>query len=374
MAACFGTRRTKRLDNGERGHPQHNECGPRRFFFPSVFQQIVVTMKKVAIVGCGLVGSGWAIVFARAGMTVSLYDHKPGASQNALAWISDRLDDMKEAGLIDNPDTIRARLTCADTLAQAVADADYIQESVLEVTEVKRSVFTELDDLVQDHTIIGSSTSGIPASQYTDHLRCKARCLVVHPVNPPYLIPVVELVPAPWTDPAVVSQVHALMQQVGQKPITVNKEIDGFVLNRLQGVLLMEAWRLVEEGVVSVADLDLTMSHGLGLRWGFMGPFEAIDLNAEGGVADYARRLGPLYHRIASSRTEFSVWDEDLIAKVEQQRRQHLSMEDLKARSAWRDKKLMLLAREREVAEAQADADAQANGAVQAEADYDTTA
>ncbi len=305
-------------------------------------------MKKIGIVGCGLVGSGWAIVFARAGMAVKLYDQKNEASANALVWIAERLYDMKEVGLLDDPEEVLARVTCADTLEEAVADADYIQESVLEVSDIKRSVFSQMDRLIQEHAIIGSSTSGIPASEYTDHLQCKARCLVVHPVNPPYLVPVVELVAAPWTDAAVVQAVHALMQQIGQKPITVNKEIDGFVLNRLQGVLLMEAWRLVEEGVVSVADLDLTMSHGLGLRWGFMGPFEAIDLNAEGGVADYARRLGPLYHRIASSRKDFAVWDEDRIANVEQQRRESLPASELSARAAWRDKELMRLARERQ--------------------------
>lgn len=305
-------------------------------------------MKKIGIVGCGLVGSGWAIVFARAGMSVKLYDQNSEVSENALTWISDRLNDMKDVGLLDDPERVLARVSRTETLDDAVADADYIQESVLEVTDIKRRVFSQMDELIQSHTIIGSSTSGIPASEYTDHLSCRSRCLVVHPVNPPYLVPLVELVAAPWTDAGVVRDVHALMQQVGQTPITVNKEIDGFVLNRLQGVLLMEAWRLVEEGVVSVADLDLTMSHGLGLRWGFMGPFEAIDLNAVGGVADYARRLGPLYQRIAASRTDFSVWDDDLIENVEKQRREHLPESDLKARAAWRDKQLMLIARERQ--------------------------
>ena len=111
---------------------------------------------------------------------------------------------------------------------------------------------------------------------------------MAHPVNPPYLAPIVELVPAPWTASETVAGVRALMEQVGQAPVEMKREAEGFILNRLQGVLLMEAWRMVEDGLATVEDIDRTVSHGLGLRWSFMGPFETIDLNAPGGVADYA--------------------------------------------------------------------------------------
>ncbi len=107
----------------------------------------------------------------------------------------------------------------------------------------------------------------------------------------------------------------------------------------------MEAWRLVEEGLASAADVDRTISEGLGLRWSFMGPFETIDLNAPGGIADYAARLGPLYQRIAASRSEHHVWDASLIAEIERQRREVLPHADLAERSAWRDRRLMALAK-----------------------------
>ena len=137
------------------------------------------------------------------------------------------------------------------------------------------------------------------------------------------------------------------MERVGQSPVEMTREVEGFLLNRLQAVLLMEAWRLVEAGLATVEDVDLTIKHGLGLRWSFMGPFETIDLNAPGGVADYARRFGPLYQSIAASCSEQRVWSEDLIARVEQQRREKLPAEDLGKRSAWRDRKLMELAKRR---------------------------
>jgi 3-hydroxyacyl-CoA dehydrogenase len=130
-----------------------------------------------------------------------------------------------------------------------------------------------------------------------------------------------------------------------QSPITVSREIDGFVLNRLQAVLLREAWALVQEGIASVEDIDKTVRDGLGWRWSFMGPFETIDLNAVGGVADYARRLGPLYQRIAASRDHGEPWDSELIAKVEAERRQELKQDDLVQRAHWRDLQLMAFAR-----------------------------
>ena len=193
-------------------------------------------------------------------------------------------------------------------------------------------------------TMIGSSSSGIPASVFTEHVACRDRCLVAHPANPPYLIPVVELVPAPWTSRETMARVRALMSEVGQEPIELTREIQGFVLNRLQGALLSEAWQLVADGIASVADIDRTVSAGLGLRWSFMGPFETIDLNAPGGVADYARRFGGLYKDIRASRKDMRDWDESLISEVEQQRRAALDQEALPAHAAWRDRRLMHLA------------------------------
>ena len=315
----------------------------------------VNTNGRIAVVGTGLVGSGWAIVFARAGFEVALFDAAPGAAERAHALIGQRLSDLCEAGLVTDPAAVHARIVIATSLADALDGALYVQESVFERVDVKRAIMREIDAVVGAETWIGSSSSGIGASHFTEHVACRARCLVAHPVNPPYLAPIVELVPAPWTAPATVEGVRALMERVGQSPVEMTREVEGFILNRLQGVLLMEAWRLVEQGLATVEDVDKTISQGLGLRWAFMGPFETIDLNAPGGIADYAHRFGGLFQSIAAATTEHRVWDAALIGKVEAQRREVLPARDLVSRGAWRDRRLMALARhKRETDEADA--------------------
>jgi L-gulonate 3-dehydrogenase len=301
------------------------------------------SVKTVGVVGAGLVGSAWAIVFARAGVNVRAFDASEDIRRTTLARIRASLDDMAKAGLVDGVDAICARVTVVDDLRAAVADVDYVQESVFERIPEKREVSEAIGALIRDDAVVGSSSSGIPASAFTEHAPRRERFLVAHPVNPPHLVPIVELVPAPWTDPAILPWLRAMMQSVGQAPIVVNREIEGFILNRLQGVLLKEAWALFEEGYASAADIDLTVSQGLGLRWSFMGPFETIDLNAPGGVDDYARRLGPLYHSIAQSRANPRPWSPELIERARSERRAALPQEKLPERSAWRDRRLMAL-------------------------------
>jgi L-gulonate 3-dehydrogenase len=306
---------------------------------------------NIAIIGTGLVGAGWAIVFARAGYDVALYDAEPGAADRARDRIRLSLADLAVHELVSDADAVLARIASAPSLAAALDGAVYAQESVFERPDTKRAIFSEIDAVIGPETLVGSSSSGIPASVFTGHVACRARCLVAHPVNPPYLAPIVELVPAPWTAPETVRAVRALMEQAGQEPVEMTREAEGFLLNRLQAVLLMEAWRLVDEGLASVEDIDKTVKHGLGLRWSFMGPFETIDLNAPGGIADYARRLGPLYQRIAASTPSHETWDETIIAKIEAQRRAILPEDALGPRSVWRDRRLMALARHKRASE-----------------------
>jgi 3-hydroxyacyl-CoA dehydrogenase len=161
-------------------------------------------------------------------------------------------------------------------------------------------------------------------------------------VNPPYLVPLVELVGAPWTDPAAVARTRALMERVGQVPVTALKETRGFVLNRLQAALVAEAFRLVRDGVMSVEDVDRCVKDGLGLRWSFMGPFETIDLNAPGGVADYVARFGPLMGGITEEQAPYG-YDAPTVGRVAGERRAALPVERIEERSAWRDRRLMAL-------------------------------
>ena len=300
--------------------------------------------QHIAIVGAGLVGSGWAIVFARAGQQVRVYDSSADILEGFTALVRGQLDDLKSHGLIDDVEDVLNRMEICQTLEAAVSGARYVQESVFERQDVKTEINALISPLLEDNAIVGSSTSGIPASAFTEGLPNRERFVVAHPVNPPYLAQVVEIVPAPWTSKETVSTAMALMKDVDQAPILVRREVEGFVLNRLQGVLLREAWALFEEGYASLEDIYTTISKGLGLRWSFMGPFETIDMNAPGGIADYAERLGPLYHAIQASRKSPEPWSAELISKVESEQRTTLAADNLDARRTWRDRRLMALA------------------------------
>jgi 3-hydroxyacyl-CoA dehydrogenase len=300
-------------------------------------------MTQVAVVGAGLIGRAWSIVFARAGFDVALWDPYPQQIEAALGFIGDRLPELEDAGLIkEPPKLVASRIRPANTLAEAVAPADHVQENGPERVDAKQALFAELDQCARPDAVLASSTSGIPASAFTEGLPGRARCLVAHPVNPPYLIPLVELCPAPWTDPATVSHTRVLMTSAGQVPATVNKEMAGFALNRLQGALLAEAFRLVADDVISPADLDALVKHGLGLRWSFMGPLETIDLNAPGGLKDYCERYGPLYGELQNQMTPRE-WDAALIDKLQTARRAELPANMQHVRQEWRDRRLMAL-------------------------------
>jgi 3-hydroxyacyl-CoA dehydrogenase len=308
-------------------------------------------MVTVAVVGAGMIGRAWAIVFARAGHPVRLWDGVPSVAEDALAVISARVTELAEAGLSAPSDEVLPRIQAVSTLEQAVTGAGYVQENLPEEVSLKRQVFGELDLLAPAEAILASSTSAIPASAFTEELTGRHRCLVAHPANPPYLIPMVEVCPAPWTAPEVTARAREFLTEAGQVPVLVRKEIPGFILNRIQGALLNEAFRLVGEGYVSAEDLDKTVAHGLGLRWSFIGPFATIDLNAPGGVADYCARYGPFYERLASDPPPAGMWSGELAEGLNRRAREHCSLEDHPSRQAWRDRRLMALAAHKQAME-----------------------
>ena len=299
---------------------------------------------KTAIVGTGLVGSAWAIVFARTGHDVALYDETAGQCETALARIETNLEALEGHGLIDDPAAARARISTASGLAEALEGAVYAQESVFERADVKRAVYEQIDAIAGPELIIGSSSSGIPCSTFTEGLRIGSRCLIAHPINPPYVIPLVEIVPAPWTDEETVTQCWMLMESAGMEPVRLTREIDGFIANRLQAALLWEAFRLLEGGYATAEDIDRTISAGLGRRWAFIGPFETIDLNAPGGLADFCARLGEGFFEFVKQGEPAEPWSDAVVAKAHGERRSRLPMAGHGDRQAWRDRRLMGLA------------------------------
>jgi 3-hydroxyacyl-CoA dehydrogenase len=298
----------------------------------------------VGIVGAGLIGRSWANVFARAGWQVRVWDPSDAQREAAQAQIAQSLQDLHAHGLVEDADAAARCVQVVASLADAVRDADYVQESGPETLEVKRSSFAALDAAAPEHCVLASSTSAIVASLFTADLPGRARCIVAHPVNPPHLAPVVELCGAPWTSAETKARADAVMRAVGQVPIDVKREIDGFVLNRLQVALLTEAFRLVQDGVVSPQDLDHTISDGLGLRWSFMGPFETIELNAPGGIADYCERYVPWFRRYLADLPTAKVWDDAEWAKAAQAWSPAPDAARIARKSLWRNERLAALA------------------------------
>jgi L-gulonate 3-dehydrogenase len=300
-------------------------------------------MTKVAVIGAGLIGRSWCIVFARAGFEVNLWDPFPRQTEAAMTFIADRLPELRQAGLLtDEPAAVLGRIAPVETVLDAMENVVHVQENGPEQIPAKQTLFANLDRIAAPEVVLASSTSGIPASAFTETLSHRERCLVAHPVNPPYLVPLVELCPAPWTDAAVVQRTRDLMHRAGQVPATVKQEMDGFALNRLQGALLAEAFRLLADDVISPVDLDALVKHGLGLRWSFMGPLETIDLNAPGGLKDYCERYGPLYAKLQEQAVPRQ-WDAALVNRLHEAQRDELPLNMVPVRQEWRDRRLMAL-------------------------------
>ena len=164
-----------------------------------------------------------------------------------------------------------------------------VHECVPENLALKQRVFSDLDSLVTDTTLLLSSTSCIMPSKFTESLTHRGNCVVCHPVNPPHYCPAVEVIPSPWTLPESQARAVQVMKDIGMKPVVAKKECDGFILNRLQYAVLQEGWRLVQDGVCDAKDIDTVMTAGLGIRWSFIGPFETAHLNAPDGMQDTSK-------------------------------------------------------------------------------------
>ncbi len=300
----------------------------------------------ILMFGCGLIGRSWSITFARAGCRVRLHDADAEAPGPTMTAIAAELPDLDDADLLGGatPDAILERIEIAGSLDRALDGVDYVQENTSEDVDVKRLVFAKLDAAAGPDTVLASSTSYIVPSAFTEDLAGRQRCLVAHPINPPHLVPAVELVPAPWTLAAVMDRARNILSAAGQSCIMMRREVNGFVMNRLQAVLLQESVRMVAEGYASTEDVDRGMRDGLGLRWSFMGPFQTMELNAPGGLRDYAARYaGPLQAIAAEDRPPLA-WSAEVLDRIEEGRERRRAGETIADGQAWRDRRLIALA------------------------------
>jgi 3-hydroxyacyl-CoA dehydrogenase len=296
----------------------------------------------VAVIGAGSIGAAFALVFAAAGRSVALYDPEADSLRGAQDYIERSLGALLAEGLFEGDiDATLARIDGVTELEAAVDGAVWVHECAPENADLKARIFADLDRLVPPETPLASATSAIPASRFAADLPGRERCLVAHPGNPPFLLRILEIVPAPFTATPCTERAMAFARSVDLDPVLVRREVEGFLFNRLQGALLREAYCLVRDGVASVDDIDRLVRKGLGLRWSVIGPFETADLNTRGGIASHAQKLGPAYARMGRERGQDDPWTDDLVAEVTAQRRALLPLENWSERVAWRDRAIM---------------------------------
>ena len=300
--------------------------------------------RTVSIAGAGSIGIAFAVLFSSAGFRVRMWDALPGVFDRARDDLSARLHMLREAGLVvEDAAVVAARVSYHEILLDALQGAELVQECAPESLEIKRELFQQLGAYGETDAVLASSSSAIVSSQFATATPARERVLIGHPGNPPYLIPVIEVVPSSYTSQEYVDKAVAIYREAGLKPVVVRKEIEGFVFNRLQGALLREAYCLVRDGVASVDEIDEVVRSGLGRRWSFIGPFETADLNTRGGIESHAQKIGPAYARMGEIRGQDDPWTDDLVAQVTTERRAALPLEDWDARVRWRDAQLMKL-------------------------------
>lgn len=294
----------------------------------------------VGIVGAGSIGVALAIVFARAGHQIRIWDALPEAAPRARGELAARLK------MLELPTTVADRLSFVDDLDVAVKNVALVQECVPERLDIKGEMLCRIAEAAPDSAVLASSSSALlPTAIAADaDDAVAARFLIAHPGNPPYLIPVIELVAGERTAGPVVDRAATLYANAGLRPVRVQREIDGFVFNRLQGAVLREAYCLVRDGVATVDDIDEVMRSGLGRRWSLIGPFETVDLNTRGGIASHAEKMGPVYAKMGAERGQNDPWTAELVAEVTRQRRATLPEEQWADRVRWRDQQLARLA------------------------------
>ena len=302
-------------------------------------------IERTAIVGGGIIGRSWAIVFARAGLPVAVYDRLPETRARMREMLAEAV--AQSTALVGDSAAQQAvldRISVTDDLAEAVRDADFVHECIDEKLDSKVAIFKDLERLAKPSAILATTTSSFPVSSFATELPSRQRCIVVHPATPPHLLPVTEICPAPFTEQSVTDATFAFMERCGQVPVLIRFEQTSFVLNRLQAALVVEMLRCLNSGIISPGDIDKIISQGFGLRWAFLGPFEGVDLNAAGGIREYLERFGFIFDDMARQNGhDGKVVTPEAIAMLEAYARDRLPLEAIGQRTGWRDRSIASL-------------------------------
>jgi 3-hydroxyacyl-CoA dehydrogenase len=299
----------------------------------------MTTDNHVAVIGTGVIGRSWLRVFAAAGWVAHAYDENAMQLERALAWLTDQLARDCEQRFLTPADAqaIRERIRPCTNVAAAVATASYVQENGPELLDVKRAIFADLECIAPAGAILASSTSALDMTEIAQGLRSPSRCIVAHPVNPPHVIPVVEIVPGRETAADTVQRTIAILTAAGQKPVLLRSFVPGFLLNRMQAALLREAIALLKRGVADASAIDAVVRDGLGLRWALLGPFGVASTNADQGIREYLHRFGQSYTQLMNDLSPTPDLDESTIDEITAQTAEMFGNVSLEELRAWRD-------------------------------------
>ena len=249
-------------------------------------------VERVAVVGAGTIGAGWAAYFLARGLTVAVSDPDPAAEARLKRMVAQAWPVLEQLGLAPGADP--GRLSFTTDAAAGAEGAQFVQENAPEQAELKAALFHRLEQALAPEVVVASSTSGLVMSTLRHGLAHPGRFIVGHPFNPPHLIPLVEVVGGEGTDPEAVDWTLAFYRAMGKQPIHLRKERPGHLANRLQAALWREAVSAVAEGMASVADVDAAIAYGPGLRWAVMGPHMIFHLGGgEAGMAGFLDHFGP---------------------------------------------------------------------------------
>ena len=294
----------------------------------------------VAVVGTGVIGRSWVRVFARAGFSTRVFDPDPGQVSGAVAWARTSAAEDVHLGLytFTEAQAEERRITRSETLEEALDGAAYVQESGPEAIAAKQAIYRVLDAAAAPDVVLGSSTSANDMTVIAKGLPGAGRCIVAHPVNPPHVIPLVEVLAGANTHPDVTASTVALLRRAGMAPVVLDRFAPGFVLNRLQAAVIREAVSLVGTGVASPEVVDIVMRDGLGLRWALMGPLGTAHANADGGAGSYFRMYGDAYRAIWKDLDHAPDFSEGVIDAIAEGTTAMYGEGAVAALAAWRDR------------------------------------
>ncbi|MEM3280735.1 MAG: 3-hydroxyacyl-CoA dehydrogenase family protein, partial [Saccharolobus sp.] len=312
----------------------------------------MATIRKVSVIGAGIIGAGWATLLSTKGYKTFLYTEKKETLEKGLEKIRGYLNVLKEIGMLNDPiDEYMKNITPTIELNEAINDTDFVIEAIIEDYEAKKKLFNQLDNKLSKDVVIASSTSGLLMTEIQKAmLKYPERGVIAHPWNPPHLLPLVEIVPGEKTSKETLDKTRSFMESLDRIVVVLKKEVPGFIGNRLAFALFREAVNLVDEGVATVEDIDKVMTSAIGLRWAFMGPFLTYHLGGgEGGIEYFfSKGFGYGANEWMHSLAKWDKFPYTAVKKVIEQMKEYeqIKGKSFQELSKWRDKMLIKVYRE----------------------------